>query len=85
INSFFNPQTSTVGGGRHSAEFMQRLTDQLTNQTEALSNSILDVNAIERVQPGTQAFTELLRTTAERFNIQYPGLQNSVNSIGYVN
>jgi len=85
INSFFNPQTATVGGGRHSAEFMQRLTDQLTNQTEALSNSILDVNAIERVQPGTQAFTELLRTTAERFNIQYPGLQNSVNSIGYVN
>jgi hypothetical protein len=85
INSFFNPQTAVNGAGRHSPEFTQRFVDTLSNQAEALSNVALDVNAIERIRPGTQAFTELLRTTAERFAIQYPGVQNAVNSIGYVN
>lgn len=85
INAFFNPVTATTGTTRHSAEYMQRFTDMLSVQTEALGNAALDVNAVTRIQPGTQAFTDLLRTTNDRFNLQYPGLQNHVNSVGYIN
>lgn len=77
-----NPLSVLSDVGNYSARQTQMLQDNLNQNAEAfLRVTGLDSAAISRLEPGTPAYLEALKTTQDFFFAQYPTSRNSIMAV----
>ena len=87
VPSITNPAATLANKGAtpFSHEFATRLQTELTNNSEALLNSGVNINNITRLSPGTAAYDAGIQETKDLFRLQYPGVNNAVINTEVIN